>query len=106
MDAALWSIRYVGIEDSYLSFVFTDSRRIEQLARKHNGKLRITDSQHAYWPLRVPTQTPNQATKPSSPVKYGKQPPVQIPETDAQIVAKADLLAVLRMVLSPQTLSS
>jgi transcription-repair coupling factor (superfamily II helicase) len=111
MDAALWSIRYVGIEDSYLSFVFTDSRRIEQLARKHNGKLRITDSQHAYWPLRAPTQTPNQATKPSSPkpsspVKYGKQPPVQIPETDAQIVAKADLLAVLRMVLSPQTLSS
>ena len=111
MDAALWSIRYVGIEDSYLSFVFTDSRRIEQLARKHNGVLRITDAQHAYWPLRVPNQTPNQATKPSSPkpsspVKYGKPPPVQIPETDAQIVAKADLLAVLRMVLSPQTLSS
>lgn len=87
MDAALWSIRYIGIEDSYLSFAFTDARRIEQLARKHHGNLRIIDSQRAYWPLR--------------PAQSGPKPPKAIPETDAQIVEKTDLLAVLKSVLGP-----
>jgi transcription-repair coupling factor (superfamily II helicase) len=86
MDATLWSIRYVGIEDSYLAFTFTDPRRIEQLARKHNGTLRIIDSQHAYWPLRPP--------------ETGPKNPKKVPVSDAEIVAKTNLLAVLRTVLS------
>ena len=97
MDAALWSIRYIGIEDGYLAFTFTDARRIEQLARKHNGKLRIVDGQHAYWPLRpeeaIPIAKLNLKTQSRS-----MQP---VPETNAQIVAKTDMLAILRKVLGP-----
>ncbi len=94
MDAALWSIRYIGIEDGYLAFTFTDARRIEQLARKHNGKLRIIDGQHAYWPLRASEAKPTTKSI-SLPQSRAPQP---IPETNAQLVAKTDLLAVLAMV--------
>ncbi len=97
MDAALWSIRYIGIEDGYLAFTFTDARRIEQLARKHNGKLRIVDSQHAYWPLRADEPKPTSKPSPSF-IQRGPQP---TPETNAQVVARTDLLAVLTAVLSP-----
>ena len=97
MDAALWSIRYIGIEDGYLAFTFTDARRIEQLARKHNGKLRIIDGQHAYWPLRA---TETKPTTKSNSMPQSRAPQT-IPETNAQLVAKTDLLAVLTTVLSP-----
>ena len=97
MDAALWSIRYIGIEDGYIAFTFTDARRIEQLARKHNGTLRIVDGQHAYWPLRADEVKPA-AKSNSMAIPRGPQP---TPETNAQVVARTDLLAVLTAVLSP-----
>lgn len=105
MDAALWSIRYVGIEDAYMAFTYTDPQRIEQLARKHNGRLRIVDSKSAYWSLRPEEPKPTKSV-------FGQPPPTsfrgQTPprghapkaESDAEIVAKVDLLAVLRSVLS------
>jgi len=97
MDAALWSIRYIGIEDGYIAFTFTDARRIEQLARKHNGKLRIIDGQHAYWPLRADEAKPA-AKSNSMAIPRGPQPTL---ETNAQVVSRTDLLAVLTAVLSP-----
>ncbi len=97
MDAALWSIRYIGIEDGYLAFAYSDARRIEQLARKHTGRLRIVDGQHAYWPLR--SQEPKPVAKANAVSNARVLQPIS--ETDAQIVAKTDLLAVLRSVLAP-----
>lgn len=92
MDAAIWSIRYIGIEDCYLAFTYTDRKRIEQLSRKHNGKLRIIDSQHAFWPLREEDAT-NQTNK----LLPNSKKPV---ETDEQVVARTNLLAVLRHILA------
>jgi len=91
MDAALWSINYIGLENSYLAFTFTDTRRIEQLARQHAGKLRIVDSQHAYWQLRA------EESKPKQPIPA--RTPIPIPATDAQIIAQTDLLATLQSIL-------
>ena len=104
MDAALWSIRYIGIENDYVAFAFSDVRRIEQLARKHAGKLRIVDGQNAYWPLREGDTKP--ASKPTTRPSYLSQartppPPSLPPESNAEVVAKTDLLAVLKSVLSP-----
>jgi transcription-repair coupling factor (superfamily II helicase) len=94
MDAAVWSIRYVGIEGGYLAFTYTDARRIEQLARKHQGQLRIVDSQHAYWPLRP--QEPTTIKTNSHDKKRVTAPPI----TDAELIAKTDLIAKLRLILS------
>ncbi len=104
MDAALWSIRYIGVEDDYIAFTYSDAKRIEQLARKHSGKLRIVDSQHAYWPLRA--EAAKSVGKPQ-PMSLSRVPqsrvsqPTPIAETNAQVVARTDLLATLRSVLSP-----
>lgn len=101
MDAAIWSIRYIGIEDGYLAFGYSDQRRMEQLARKHGNKLRIVDSQHAYWPLiapKAPEPVPTQR-----PYRYMHQPaptqPAKPVLTDAEVIAKLDLLAILKSVL-------
>jgi transcription-repair coupling factor (superfamily II helicase) len=104
MDAALWSIRYIGVEDDYIAFTYSDVKRIEQLARKHNGKLRIVDGQHAYWPLRA--EVSKSVGKPQSmslsriPLSSVSQT-TPIAETNAQVVARTDLLTTLRSVLSP-----
>lgn len=103
MDAALWSIRYVGIEDGYMSFTYTDQGRIEQLARRHNGRLRIVDSKSAYWPLRPDDPKPVAVPFGKGNLPRGHTPPrgqAPRPESDAEIVAKTDLLAVLRSVLT------
>lgn len=57
IDAAIWLIKYIGIEESYLSIQFADRARIEQLSRRHQGKLRVLDGNRAFWPL--PEGTPD-----------------------------------------------
>ncbi len=99
MDATLWSIRYVGIEEEYLVFHFTDKGRIEQLARTHHGKLRVVDGSSCYWPLRPPKapipqepiwrRTANRSTQ-------AKPEPVEPIES---ILKKTDLLALLQSIL-------
>ncbi|MFN9913025.1 MAG: TRCF domain-containing protein, partial [Pirellulaceae bacterium] len=39
IDATLWSVKSIGIEEQLLVFVYGDRRRIEQLARRHAGRL-------------------------------------------------------------------
>lgn len=51
IDATLWSVRYIGIEDEHMVFIYGDQRRIEQLARKHKGQLKLYGGQRAYWLL-------------------------------------------------------
>jgi len=82
MDAALWSVRVIGIEEHCLSFTYTDARRIQQLAERHRGKLRVIDSQHAFWPLwdSSPASAPSDAER-------------------SKRFAKLDLLAILRKIL-------
>jgi transcription-repair coupling factor (superfamily II helicase) len=51
MEAAIWQIGEIYLEDSYLVFRYTDRARIEQLARAQKGRLRVVDQQSAYLPL-------------------------------------------------------
>ena len=51
IDAALWLIKYVGIDENFLVVHYADRTRIEQLARQHRGKLKVLDRQQAYWPI-------------------------------------------------------
>jgi transcription-repair coupling factor (superfamily II helicase) len=51
IDATLWSIKCIAIEEEFLVLSFGDKRRIEQLARRHGDKLRVLDHQKAYWPI-------------------------------------------------------
>jgi transcription-repair coupling factor (superfamily II helicase) len=51
IDATLWSIKSIAVEEEFLVLAFGDKRRIEQLARRHGNKLRVLDHQKAYWPV-------------------------------------------------------
>jgi transcription-repair coupling factor (superfamily II helicase) len=82
MDAALWSVRVIGIEEHCLSFTYTDPRRIQQLAERHRGNVRVIDSQHAFWPLWD--------SSPASAPSDGER---------SKRLAKLDLLAILRKIL-------
>ncbi len=51
IDAAVWQINAVHMEDHYLVFTYTDRARIEQLSRYQQGRMRIVDQRSAYLPL-------------------------------------------------------
>ena len=51
MDAAIWQISAIFIEEEFVVFRYDNRPRIEQLARQHKGKLRIVDEQSVYLPL-------------------------------------------------------
>ena len=52
MDAAVWQIARISMEDGYLVFRYTNRARVDQLARSTRGKLRVVDRETAY--LQVP----------------------------------------------------
>ncbi len=49
IDAALWFVRSLQIEDSFLVMTYSNRQRIEHLAKLHDRRLRIVDGQKAYW---------------------------------------------------------
>lgn len=49
--AANWRIDSIKREESYAVFTYTDRKKIEQLARRHPGRVRIVDGRSAYVPL-------------------------------------------------------
>ena len=51
IDAAVWSIASIFLEDGYLVLVYSDRQRVEQLARQLKGRLRIVDDHSAYLPI-------------------------------------------------------
>jgi len=60
MNAAVWEIEAISVEDEYLSFTYSDRRRIEQLAQKLGGRLlRIVDSRKAYLKVKQGVQNPD-----------------------------------------------
>jgi len=52
IEAAIWQIAEIYLEDRFLVFRYTSRPRIEQLAKISGGKLRVVDQHSAY--LRVP----------------------------------------------------
>ncbi|HZZ71569.1 MAG TPA: transcription-repair coupling factor [Pirellulales bacterium] len=46
--AARWGIEAVHREDNYLVFAYTNRQKIEELARRERGRLRIADDRSAY----------------------------------------------------------
>jgi transcription-repair coupling factor (superfamily II helicase) len=55
MDAAVWTIQGIYVEDKFIVFKYASATRIEQLARQHKKQLRVVDNLSAYWPLPQPT---------------------------------------------------
>ncbi|MCE9527777.1 MAG: transcription-repair coupling factor [Planctomycetales bacterium] len=51
MEAVVWLITAIFIEQQYVVFRYSDRRRIEQLARMHKGRLRVVDDKSAYLPI-------------------------------------------------------
>jgi hypothetical protein len=106
MDATLWSIRSIAVEDHYLCLAYTDPKRIQQLSDKHGGQLRIPDRSKAYWPLWEPKLLTSASAARQPPANRHSAAARQLPKTspddalsDAERLAKMDLLAVLRQIL-------
>lgn len=57
MDAAVWHISSIFIEQEFVVFHYDNRQRIEQLVRQHKGKLRLVDQHSVYLPL--PTGNPD-----------------------------------------------
>lgn len=49
IDASLWFVKAMQTEDNYLVLTYANRQRIEHLAKLHQRRLRIVDSQKAYW---------------------------------------------------------
>ncbi len=60
IEAAVWQVAALRMEDKYLVFEYTDRGRIEQLARLNRGKLRVVDEKNAYFTLPASATTPDQ----------------------------------------------
>lgn len=58
MDAAVWQVSAIVLEEKFMVFRFANRKRIEQLARKHRGQLRIVDDRSAYFPWPSATMSP------------------------------------------------
>ena len=57
LDATIWQIVSITVEDRYLVFGYADRQRMEQLVRVFRGPLRIADHKSAY--LKVPQAAAN-----------------------------------------------
>jgi len=110
MDATLWSIKAIDLQNHFLRFSYSDHRRISQLAQKHTGKLRLVERDlQAYWSLADDVVPSPNKPSPNTPSLY--KPDTARPDTAkpaagaspepnvAELLASLDLLAVLRAIL-------
>ncbi len=49
IDASIWFVRALQVEDNYLVMTYSNRQRIEHLAKLHDRRLRVVDGQKAYW---------------------------------------------------------
>ena len=49
IDASLWFVKSLRVENDYLVMTYANRARIEHLAKLHNRRLRVVDDQNAYW---------------------------------------------------------
>ncbi len=54
LEATVWQIQTIYLQDQYLGFRFADKRRIQQLVDNNRGKLRIVDDETAFITLKSP----------------------------------------------------
>ncbi|MEI6527295.1 MAG: DEAD/DEAH box helicase, partial [Planctomycetota bacterium] len=110
MDATLWSIKAIDLQNHFLRFSYSDHRRISQLAQKHTGKLRLVERDlQAFWSLAddvVPSPNKPSPNKPSLYKPDTAKPNTAKPAAGAssepnvaELLASLDLLAVLRAIL-------
>jgi transcription-repair coupling factor (superfamily II helicase) len=59
MDAAVWQIGTISIEDQFVVFRYGSRQRIEQLAKLRPGQIRIVDERSAYLPIPKGFMTPS-----------------------------------------------
>jgi transcription-repair coupling factor (superfamily II helicase) len=59
IDAAVWQVAGIRIEDIYMVFDYTQRRRMEQLAKLNKGALRVVDEHSAYYTLPSRTMPPD-----------------------------------------------
>jgi transcription-repair coupling factor (superfamily II helicase) len=59
MDAALWQISSISIEEQFVVLRYGNRQRIEQLAKLRRGQLRIVDERSAYLPIPKGFMTPD-----------------------------------------------
>ncbi len=52
LDAAVWQIQAISLEDHFLVFRYSDRARIDQLCRQYKGRLRVVDGENAYVTLK------------------------------------------------------
>ena len=48
LEATIWQITAISLDDRFLRLLYMDRQRIEQLSRKTNGEVRIVDHKSAY----------------------------------------------------------
>jgi transcription-repair coupling factor (superfamily II helicase) len=58
LDATVWQVAAVQVQDRDVVFTYTDRRRIEQLAKLTEGRLRVVDDKQAYCRLKNESPTP------------------------------------------------
>lgn len=63
LDAAIWQINSIFLEDNYLVFKYASRSRIETLAKQNNGRLRVVDETSAYVTLKKEKHTANALLK-------------------------------------------
>ncbi len=56
IDASIWFVKSLTVEDDFLVMTYANRQRIEHLAKLHDRRLRIVDGQKAYW-LADPEKT-------------------------------------------------
>jgi transcription-repair coupling factor (superfamily II helicase) len=49
--AGNWKLERIHIEGEYVVFSYRSATRVEALARRHPGKIRVVDARRAYVPL-------------------------------------------------------
>lgn len=59
LDAALWLLAAIRLEDQYLVLDYTQRGRIQQLAKMNKGALRVVDDQSAYYTLPARDMSPD-----------------------------------------------
>lgn len=73
LEAAVWQVRSVFIDDRYLGFRFADSRHFSNLVKQHGGILRIIDEHTAYVTLKSTAIDPNRLLALVKSILRGKQ---------------------------------
>lgn len=49
IDASIWFVKSLQVEDDYLVMTYSNRQRIEHLAKLHGRRLRVVDQHKAYW---------------------------------------------------------